>query len=82
MDYDEVRSLDGVPDPAPKSTDYRTWSVCGGDCEPDMDFASDKQGTRIAFVCPNTGYCRWSTRSKGSTDARASEAPDKLTEDT
>lgn len=52
MDYEERGSLGGVPIRVPISDDYRTCSVCGGDCQPDPSFGSDEHGARIAFVCP------------------------------
>lgn len=50
MEYEEKGSLDGVPIRVPSNDDYRTCSVCGGDCEPDPSFGSDQHGARIAFV--------------------------------
>lgn len=47
--------MDGVPIRVPASDDYRTRSVCGGDCEPDLAFSSGQHGARLAFVCPEQG---------------------------
>ncbi|MCA1307984.1 hypothetical protein LC082_13865 [Microbacterium esteraromaticum] len=58
MEYEEVGSLDGVPVRLPTSDDYRTCSVCGGDCEPDIGFGFDEHGARIAFTCPTHGVQR------------------------
>ncbi|WP_437583337.1 hypothetical protein ACSAGD_13760 [Paramicrobacterium sp. CJ85] len=55
MEYDEKGTLDGVPIRVPVSDDYRTCSVCGGDCEPDIGFGSDEHGVRIGFVCSEHG---------------------------
>ncbi|MDQ0648654.1 hypothetical protein QFZ53_002850 [Microbacterium natoriense] len=55
MDYEELGEVDGVPVRVPTNDDYRTCSVCGGNCEPDPDFSSGESGARIAFVCPQHG---------------------------
>ena len=55
MEYEEKGSLDGVPIRVPANDSYRACSVCGGDCEPDPAFGSDRHGVRIAFVCPEHG---------------------------
>lgn len=55
MEYEEKGSLDGVPIRVPTDDGYRTCTVCGGDCEPDVGFGSDAHGARIAFVCPEHG---------------------------
>lgn len=39
---------------AEDSSDYRVCSQCGGECFPDP-FATEAQGPRIAFVCPEHG---------------------------
>lgn len=55
MEYWETGNLDGVPIRVPTRDDYRTCSVCCGNCEPDPAFGSDELGARIAFVCPDHG---------------------------
>lgn len=55
MEYREAGDVDGVPVRVPVDDGYRTCSVCGGDCEPDVGFGSDASGARIAFVCPAHG---------------------------
>lgn len=55
MDYKEVGNVDGAPIRVPNNNDYRTCSVCLGDCEPDLGFGSDESGARIAFICPEHG---------------------------
>ena len=55
MEYEEKGSLDGVPIRVPVDDSYRTCSVCGGDCEPDIGLGSDEHGARIAFMCPEHG---------------------------
>lgn len=55
MEYDEVGDVNGVPIRVPADNDYRTCSVCGGDCERDPTFGSDEHGARIAFMCPQHG---------------------------
>jgi len=55
MEYEESGEVDGVPIRVPINDGYRTYSVCGGDCEPDIGFRSDEHGARIAFVCPKHG---------------------------
>lgn len=34
---------------------YRTCTVCGGDCEPEIIEAGAGKGFRSAFVCPEHG---------------------------
>lgn len=55
MDYEEVGNVDGASIWVPVNDDYRTCSVCLGDCEPDLSFGSDESGARIAFICPEHG---------------------------
>jgi len=55
MEYEEVGNVDGVPIGVPVNEDYRTCTVCQGDCEPDVGFGSDGHGARITFVCPEHG---------------------------
>ncbi|MGW8483550.1 hypothetical protein ACWGJP_10450 [Microbacterium sp. NPDC055903] len=55
MEYEELGDVDGVPVRVPTSDNYRTCSVCGGDCEPDTALSADGTGVRIAFVCPEHG---------------------------
>lgn len=64
MEYDEAGGVNGVPIRVPTDDEYRTCSVCGGDCEPDIGSGSDGLGARIAFVCPEHGVQSLVNRSK------------------
>lgn len=55
MDYEHVDGPDGVDIRVPTDDDYRTCSVCGGDCEPDTSLSVDGMGVRVAFVCAEHG---------------------------
>lgn len=55
FEYESIDGPDGLEIRVPKDDDYRTCSVCGGDCEPDTSLSADGTGVRIAFVCPEHG---------------------------
>ncbi len=55
MEHEEVGDLDGVPVRVPTDSNYRTCSVCEGDCEPDPALSIDGAGVRVAFVCSEHG---------------------------
>ncbi|WP_026821229.1 hypothetical protein [Arthrobacter castelli] len=54
MDYERIDGPDGLEIRVPRNEDYRTCSVCRGDCEPESE-AVDGIGVRIMFVCPEHG---------------------------
>ncbi|WP_454293551.1 hypothetical protein [Salana multivorans] len=54
MDYQRIDGPDGMEIRVPRDEEYRTCSVCGGDCYPDPT-GVDGLGVRIAFVCPDHG---------------------------
>ncbi|UOQ58767.1 hypothetical protein MUN78_08105 [Leucobacter allii] len=55
MEHEKIGDVNGVPIRVLTSDDYRTCSVCGGNCEPDPKFVSDEHCARIAFMCPEHG---------------------------
>lgn len=55
MEWIEGGSLEGVPIRVPADDFYRTCSVCGQDCEPDIGFGSDAHGARVTFICAEHG---------------------------
>lgn len=54
MDYERIDGPDGLEIRVSRDKEYRTCSVCGGDCEPEPS-AMDGLGVRIMFVCPAHG---------------------------
>ncbi|SUE27772.1 Uncharacterised protein [Nocardia farcinica] len=54
MDWERSEGPDGLEIRVPADEEYRTCSVCGGDCEPEPGGA-DGLGIRLAFVCPEHG---------------------------
>lgn len=49
--------IDGPDEPEigmPRDEEYRTCSVCGGDCDPEPS-AVDGLGARFIFICPEHG---------------------------
>lgn len=55
MDYEHIEGPDGLDVRVPSNDDYRTCTLCGGDCEPDTTLSSDGTGVRIVWVCPEHG---------------------------
>ena len=54
MEYHTFDGPGGLKIRVPKNDDYRTCTVCGGDCVPE-DATTDGLGARIVFVCPEHG---------------------------
>lgn len=55
MEYGELGDQDVVPIRTPKDQSYCTRSERGSDSDPDPSISVERQGTRIAFVCPDHG---------------------------
>lgn len=54
MDAEHIEGPDGLRISLPRDDEYRTCSVCGGDCEPEPTVV-EGFGVRVAFVCPEHG---------------------------